>query len=71
MRVTINLDDKLVERACELAGIDDVNALATAALQALVERESALRLARLGGTERELHSVERRGQRRRSVGRRL
>ena len=50
MRTTINVDDKLVERARELTGIEGRSALVTAGLTALVERESARRLAKLGGT---------------------
>lgn len=54
MRTTLELDDALVVRAKFLTGNDDIAALVHEALTALVERESARRLARLGGTEPEL-----------------
>ena len=50
MRTTINVDDKLVERARELTGIEGQSDLFKEGLQALVQRESARRLAKLGGT---------------------
>jgi Arc/MetJ family transcription regulator len=49
MRTTLVLDDDLVERARDLTGIEEKSALVRAALTALIERESARRLARLGG----------------------
>jgi Arc/MetJ family transcription regulator len=49
VRTTINLDDELLEEARRLTGIADRTALIHAGLRALVERESARRLARLGG----------------------
>jgi len=50
MRATITLDDELLARAAELTGIARKSDLVRAALTALVEREAARRLARLGGT---------------------
>jgi Arc/MetJ family transcription regulator len=49
MRTTLALDDELIERAKDLTGIEEKSALIRAALTALIERESARRLARLGG----------------------
>jgi Arc/MetJ family transcription regulator len=49
MRTTIVLDDDLLARAQELTGVTEKSALVRAAMKALVERESARRLARLGG----------------------
>jgi Arc/MetJ family transcription regulator len=49
MRTTLALDDALIERAKALTGIEEKSALVRAALTALIERESARRLARLGG----------------------
>jgi|HubBroStandDraft_5_1064220.scaffolds.fasta_scaffold626134_2 hypothetical protein len=49
MGARLSLDDELVRRARELTEIEDMNALARAALVALIERESSRRLARLGG----------------------
>lgn len=60
MRTTISLDDQLVARAQELTGLTEKSALVREALQALIERESARRLALLGGTEPQLEPVPRR-----------
>lgn len=60
MRTTINLDDDLIERAAELSGIDEKPALIRAALIALIEQESARRLARLGGSMPDLDVPRRR-----------
>jgi Arc/MetJ family transcription regulator len=60
VRTTIALDDELVAKAQELTGIAEKAALMRAALAALVERESARRLARLGGSEPDLWDVPRR-----------
>lgn len=60
MRTTINLDDQLLEEARRLTGLDERTALVHLGLKALIERESAKRLARLGGTEPELRAVPRR-----------
>jgi Arc/MetJ family transcription regulator len=51
MRTTINLDDELLERARELTGLKERTELIHEGLRALVARESARRLARLGGTD--------------------
>jgi Arc/MetJ family transcription regulator len=50
MRTTVTLDDDLVRDARELTGLKETSALVRAALTALIEREAARRLARLGGT---------------------
>ena len=60
MRTTVNLDDALLSRAQSLCGVEERNALLREALNALIERESARRLARLGGTEPQLRPVPRR-----------
>lgn len=51
MRTTVTLDDALVARAQALTGLEEKSTLIRAALTALVERESARRLARLGGSD--------------------
>jgi len=51
MRTTVTLDDALLERAQRLSGLHERSALLREALAALIQRESASRLARLGGTE--------------------
>jgi len=60
MRTTMNIDDELLEQARRLTGLTEKTALVRAALEALIERESARRLARLGGTEPELGPIPRR-----------
>jgi hypothetical protein len=51
MRSTLNLDDKLIEEAKRLTGIQEKTALIRAALEALIAREIGRRLAALGGTQ--------------------
>jgi Arc/MetJ family transcription regulator len=51
MRTTINLDDELVQEARRITGVEERTALIHEGLRALIERESARRLARLGGSE--------------------
>lgn len=60
MRTTIALDDDLLRIAQEFTGVDEKAALLREALKALIERESARRLARLGGTMPELKRIPRR-----------
>ena len=60
MRITLALDDDLVRTAQELSGVTDKTALVREALIALIERESARRLARLGGTMPRLMRIRRR-----------
>ncbi|MBO9544637.1 type II toxin-antitoxin system VapB family antitoxin [Caulobacter sp.] len=60
MRTTLALDDDLLARATALTGIEEKAALVREALKALVERESARRLALLGGSEPELQDIQRR-----------
>ncbi len=60
MRTTLIIDDKLLKRAQELTGIAEKTALVHAGLDALIARESARRLAALGGTERKLKPARRR-----------
>ena len=60
MRTTLALDDELVQEAQRLTGTTEKSALVREALRALIERESARRLARLGGTEPALTKVPRR-----------
>ncbi|MBX9665418.1 type II toxin-antitoxin system VapB family antitoxin [Novosphingobium sp.] len=51
MRTTIALDDDLVAKAQAFTGLTEKSSLVREALTALIERESARRLARLGGSE--------------------
>ena len=57
------LDDELVAKARALTGLEDTSGLVRAALKALVQRESARRLARLGGSERAAKPPRRRRDR--------
>jgi len=60
MRTTLALDDELLADAEFYTGIREKSALVREALKALVEREAARRLARLGGSEPQLKPVPRR-----------
>ena len=60
MRTTLALDDDLVAEAQRLTGTTEKTALVREALRALIERESARRLARLGGSEPQLVQPPRR-----------
>ena len=60
MRTTVNLDDDLFGEAQRLTGMTKRTALIHEGLRALIERESARRLARLGGRERMLRVPPRR-----------
>ena len=62
MRTTVTLDDALLNRAQRLSGVQERSALLKEALTALIERESARRLAKLGGSEPKLRAVPRRRQ---------
>lgn len=62
MRTTINLDDELLAQAIKLAGPLDRSAVIHEGLRALIQRESAKRLARLGGSEPALKAAPRRRQ---------
>lgn len=60
MRTTIALDDALVAKAQAFTGLTEKSALVREALKALIERESAHRLALLGGSEPTLEAIPRR-----------
>jgi Arc/MetJ family transcription regulator len=60
MRTTLALDDELLEKAQAYTGLREKSALVREALKALIERESARRLARLGGSEPDLMTAPRR-----------
>lgn len=59
MRTTVVLDDELLAKAEEYTGIREKSALIRAALRALVEREAARRLARMGGSEPDVTDIPR------------
>ena len=60
MRTTLAIDNALLERAMELTGLKERTVLVREGLRALIERESARRLARLGGSEPQSGPVPRR-----------
>ena len=60
MRTTVALDDELLRMATEFTGVEEKTALIREALKALIERESARRLALLGGTMPALKTIPRR-----------
>jgi Arc/MetJ family transcription regulator len=60
MRTTLTLDDDLLAQAHQISGLTERTQLIREALLALVQRESARRLARLGGTEAQLQAIPRR-----------
>ena len=59
MRATLNIEDELFAKAQRISGLKERAALVQEGLRALIERESARHLARLGGTEPQLQSVTR------------
>jgi Arc/MetJ family transcription regulator len=63
MRTTLNIDDRLLAEAQRVTGLAEKTALVREGLKALIERESARRLAKLGATEPQLKSVTRRQSR--------
>ena len=60
MRTTLNLNDDLLAEAQRITGVKERTALIHEGLQALIERESARRLARLAGSEKDLEEIHRR-----------
>ena len=60
MRTTLNIEDTLLERASGLTGIKEKTSLVRLGLKALISLESSKRLAKLGGTEKEIKGIPRR-----------
>jgi len=60
MRTTINLDEALLDEAQRITGLTERTALVRESLRALIERESARRLARLSGSEPQVKPIPRR-----------
>jgi Arc/MetJ family transcription regulator len=60
MRTTLAIDDELLAKAQQFTGVREKSALVREALKALIERESARRLARLGGSEPDIREAPRR-----------
>ena len=60
MRTTLNINDDVLHEASRLTGIKEKTALVMMGLKTLIARESAKRLAQLGGSEKSLRSIPRR-----------
>jgi hypothetical protein len=60
MRTTLIIEDDLIEKASKLTGIKEKTSLVRLGLEALIARESGRRLAKLGGTEKDLEVPGRR-----------
>jgi Arc/MetJ family transcription regulator len=60
IRTTLNIDDALLGRATQLSGLREKTAVVRAGLEALVARESAKRLAALGGSDKAVRRIPRR-----------
>ncbi len=60
MRTTLNVDEELVARASELTGVQERTSLVRMGLEALIALKSGQRLARLGGTEKQVCRPRRR-----------
>ena len=60
MRTTLNIEDKLINKASKLTGIKEKTSLVRLGLEALIARESSKRLAKLAGTEKKLAPIPRR-----------
>ncbi len=60
MRTTLNIEDNLMDKASKMTGIKEKTALVKLGLEALIARESGKRLARLGGTQKQLEVIPRR-----------
>jgi Arc/MetJ family transcription regulator len=60
MRTTLNIEDELLAKSARLTGIEEKTSLVRLGLEALIARESGMRLAKLGGTEKKLVRIRRR-----------
>jgi len=60
MRTTLNIEDNLIDKATKITGIKEKTTLVKLGLEALIARESARRLAKLGGTQKKLQEIPRR-----------
>ena len=60
MRTTLNIDDNLMDKATKITGIKEKTTLVKRGLEALIAQESARRLAKLGGTQKQLQEIPRR-----------
>ncbi|MBN1829584.1 MAG: type II toxin-antitoxin system VapB family antitoxin [Deltaproteobacteria bacterium] len=61
MRTTLNIEETLLQKASTMTGVREKTMLVRLGLEALIARESAKRLAKLGGSEKQLKPIPRRG----------
>ena len=61
MRTTLYIEDDLMKKATKLTGMGEKTSLVKLGLEALIERESRKKLAKLGGSEKKLETIPRRG----------
>ena len=59
MRTTLNIEKELIEKASRLTGIKEKTSLVRLGLEALIAKESSRRLAKLGGSEKDMKSIPR------------
>lgn len=62
MRTTLNIEDDLLSKASKLTGIKEKTSLVRRGLESLIAIENGKRLARLGGSEKQLRAIPRRRQ---------
>jgi Arc/MetJ family transcription regulator len=60
MKTTLNIDDRLLEQAARMTGVTEKTSLVRLGLEALIARESARHLSKLGGTEPTSRPIPRR-----------
>lgn len=60
MRTTLNIENGLIDKASKLTGVKEKTELVKMGLEALIAKESGIRLAKLGGTEKRLRPIPRR-----------
>jgi len=68
MRTTLNIDDGLIQKASKMTGINEKTTLVRLGLEALIAKESGKRLAKLGGSEKQLETIPRRSSLRNGPG---
>ena len=60
IRTTLNIDDRLMKRAAQLTGVQEKTQLVRLGLEALISREAAKRLIKLGGSDPHVKAIRRR-----------
>ncbi|MGH7885021.1 MAG: type II toxin-antitoxin system VapB family antitoxin [Thermodesulfobacteriota bacterium] len=60
MKITINIDEKLINEASEIIGIEDKSSIIEEALKTLIRIEATKRLSKLSGTQKNVEDIPRR-----------